>query len=53
MKKYNEDYVNFIKLGNYVITLMSAVLRENNQICVKVISRFVMYIAFLYRKKGR
>ena len=28
MKKYNEDDVDFIKLGNCVITLMSAVLRE-------------------------
>ena len=30
MKKYNKDDVNFVKLGNYVITLTSAVLRENN-----------------------
>ena len=30
MKKYNDDNVNFVKLGNYVITLTSAVLRENN-----------------------
>ena len=37
IKKYNEDDVNFVKLGNYVITLRSAVLRENNQICVKAI----------------
>ena len=28
MKKYNEDDVNFVELGNYVITLRSAVLRE-------------------------
>ena len=30
MKKHNEDDVNFVKLGKYVITLRSAVLRENN-----------------------
>ena len=42
MKKYNEDGVNFVKLGNYVITLMSAVLRENNQICVRAILSFLM-----------
>ena len=30
MKKYNEDDVNFVNLGNYVIALTSAVLRENN-----------------------
>ena len=30
MKKHNEDDVNFVKLGNYVMRLTSAVLKENN-----------------------
>ena len=30
IKKYNEDDVNFVKLGNYVMRLTSVVLRENN-----------------------
>ena len=30
IKKYNEDDVNFGKLANHVITLTSAVLKENN-----------------------
>ena len=28
MKKYNEDDVNFVELGNYVMRLTSVVLRD-------------------------
>ena len=41
-KQSSEDDVNFVKCGNCVITLGPAVLRENNQICVKAILSFVM-----------
>ena len=61
MKKYNEfdfDYSitcksrqHFVKLGNYVMTLTSVVLRENNWICVKAILSFVKSLLFTGKKR--